>query len=247
MRKKFVSAGHIKFLSTITFISTYVILNSVLYTHFGRAYQVTLGSGGLVPSPHENNLLVCLTSWFSFAEMIPLPQFVNVPVYRALQVSVCSLNFTIPLITIGLADSFYFLNDSRMLLEFKKCRLNFSPGRVYISAILSTLVCSGWTWKTYGYPNTGISIIGFSVLIIYLFWFPFFSALTLSWSNSFKKIVTIFIILLVFLIGIVVAYDQYLLNNESAHAHLIGFVLFLLILLSPQIGKSLVKSHRLVG
>ena len=167
MRKKIVSTGRIKFLSTVTFVTTYLILNSVLYAHFGKAYQVKMGSGGLVYSPYENNLLVYLTSWFSFAEMIPLPQFVNVPVYRALQISVWSSNFMIPLIMFTVADVVYYRKCSWLLIEFKNCRLNFSPVWVYLSAILSTLISSGWVYITHGYPSTGISIIGFSVLVFY--------------------------------------------------------------------------------
>ena len=65
--------------------------------------------------------------------------------------------------------------------------------------------------------------------------------------SSFKKGIAVVIMIFVFLVGIFVAVGQYVLSNESALEHLVGFVLFLLILLSPQLGVSLVKSHRLVG
>ena len=229
MRKKIVSTGRIKFLSTVTFVTTYLILNSVLYAHFGKAYQVKMGSGGLVYSPYENNLLVYLTSWFSFAEMIPLPQFVNVPVYRALQISVWSSNFMIPLIMFTVADVVYAFRPFFLVFRpIRKVQVDMNPAKVYFLSVCASYVVNGVYWIKNGYPGTGISIVGFCFSLSYtiawiLQYFKFERINNMKHSRlrrSFFYVVTSFFII-IFCVG------PYVYDNPYVGTHLMGFMIFL--------------------
>ena len=157
------------FITTAIFFFTYLVLNPFLYIHFGNSYLVKFGKNGMVEySPVENNLLVFLTSWFSFAELVP---HYSTPVAKALYGSITDSSLTFPTaaITIVAADVVYAFRPAWLRLNICKWKFPlFSPWMVYILAVLSTYTVNWIALQEYHYPITGISIVGFCFLMIYL-------------------------------------------------------------------------------
>ena len=141
----------------LIFFGTYIVGNSVFYLIFGNSYLET---------PAENQTLVFLTTWFSFAEKVPVQ---NTPLLQALRESVFDWNFGVPAIILTASSSAQYWKPQWLELRIKEYRFpHFNPGWVYGLSILSSYAVSFLRWQ-YGHlkPSTGISIIAVCLLATY--------------------------------------------------------------------------------
>ena len=239
----------VKFLSTFIFLFTYLVLNPILYLHFGHTYLIKFENGAPVYSPVENDLLVYITSWFSFAEEI---ESFNTPVLDAMTISVFSVNFILPLVIILIADVVYAFRPFFLVFRpIRKVQVDMNPAKVYFLSVCASYVVNGVYWIKNGYPGTGISIVGFCFSLSYtiawiLQYFKFERINNMKHSRlrrSFFYGVTSFFII-IFCVG------PYVYDNPYAGTHLMGFMIFLalsLILLLVTLIQESKKSQKESG
>ena len=232
----------ISFLSSFMFFSTYLVLNSVLYSLYGNSYLLSFGKTGLlVNSTVENKPLVFLTSWFSFAEMVHY----NISVPNALWTSVTdkSLNFPIPAITIVLADVVQHYRPSWLEIKIQSVDIPaFFPIVVYSFSALSTYTVSLINWSKYGYPVSGISIVALCFLVTYLIVALRVAKGRLRTLSVEKK----FVIFMVYLIPFAFVFSLGLLamtgyiGNQN---HLIGFVIYFFYMIIAVLVCKVLRDH----
>ena len=128
-----------------------------MYLIFGNSYLET---------PDENQTLVFLTTWFSFAEKVPVP---STPLVQALYESVATWNFGIPAIVLAVSSFAQYQKPQLLELHIKEYRFpHFDPSYTYGLSILSSYAVSLLRWQyEHLKPSTGVSIVAVCLLATY--------------------------------------------------------------------------------
>ncbi len=194
---------------------------SIIFTFF------YIGVNGLILLINEFKyptapLFTFLTAWFNISEDYS---------YSSFYVGFLS-NFVPPLICIIIYEIYLMRQPIKEKLYFVNVEVVFTLG------VFSTYVVSAVTWKVYHYPGSGSSILGFTLLMLVIFYvlvnvrFLFKMKLE-KWSlkkeihikkEEFKSN----ILMVIFAIGLYsFLFLQYIISNSSWYLHVLGFIIFI--------------------
>lgn len=216
-------------------VNTYKI--SIIFTFFylGVNGIILLINGFKYPTAP---LFTFLTAWFNLSEDYSSPSF-----YLGFL-----FNFVPPLICIIIYETYLMRQPIKEKLYFVNVEVVFTLG------VFTTYVVSAVTWKVYHYPGSGSSILGFTLLMLVIFY---------TWVNvrllgkmklekwrlkkeiHIKKKEFMYNILMVIFVGLYsFPFLLYIINNSSWNFRVLGFILFIVFVLIFKFSLIIYRSLR---
>lgn len=213
----------------IVFTFFYVVVNGIDLLVNGFKYPTT-------------PLFTFLTAWFNLSEDYSSRSFYVGFLYNFIPPLICIIIYEIYLMRQPIKEKLYFVN-----VEV-----------VFTLGVFSTYVVSAVTWKVYHYPGSGSSILGFTLLMLVIFY---------SWLNVMllvkmklekwrlkkeihikKKEFKYNILMVIFVIGLYsFPFLLYIINNSSWYLHVLGFIIFIFFVFIFKFSSIIYRPLRFTG
>lgn len=209
----------------IVFTFFYVVVNGIDLLVNGFKYPTT-------------PLFTFLTAWFNLSEDYSYSSFYVGFLSNFIPPLICIIIYEIYLMRLPIKEKLYFVN-----VEV-----------VFTLGVFSTYVVSAVTWQVFHYPGSGSSILGFTLLMLVIFY---------SWVNvrflvkmklekwSLKKEIHIkkeefkYNILMVIFVGLYsFPFLLYIINNSSWIFHVFGFIIFIVFVFIFKFSSIIYRSLR---
>ena len=167
-------------------------------------------------------LFTFLTAWFNLSEDYSYSSFYLGFLFNFIPPLICIIMYEIYLMRQPIKEKLYFVN-----VEV-----------VFTLGVFSTYVVSAVTWKVYHYPGSGSSILGFTLSMLFIFYF----SVSLSYNpkrnlnrrrlrkeiNIKKDEFNLMIIkVILFIVLSIISFSIYIINNSSWYLHVLGFIIFI--------------------